>query len=170
MFNELIGLPEEPPKQASTINETQSNSGDKKVMKWCVDSTFKKLQEKLNMPAGESHFVCRYGFLQPLISDPEEWAVEHVQIWLQWAVRHFNLVRIQLANWSINGRELFAMKRDQFKDKVPVDQNDIFWTHLELLRKCKFVGKRLKSKQKIVLQKNLVAEISPIFLLCDAQG
>lgn len=109
-----------------------------------------------------------------LISDPEEWAVEHVQIWLQWAVRHFNLVRIQLANWSINGRELFAMKRDQFKDKVPVDQNDIFWTHLELLRKCKFVGKRLKSKQKncqfFVLLTNLVAEISQIFLLCKARG
>jgi hypothetical protein len=41
----------------------------------------------------------------------------------------------------MNGKELFTMKREQFKEKVPVDQNDIFWTHLELLRKCKFVGK-----------------------------
>jgi GA-binding protein transcription factor alpha len=75
-----------------------------------------------------------------IIPDPSEWATEHVQLWLQWAVRHFNLQGIRLANWGINGTDLCALKREDFKQKVPNDPNDIFWTHLELLRKCKFVG------------------------------
>ncbi|XP_059484319.1 DNA-binding protein Ets97D-like isoform X2 [Neocloeon triangulifer] len=117
--------------------DSHSISSEKKVMKWCVDLTFKKLQEKLNIP-----------------NDPEEWAVEHVQIWLQWAVRHFNLIRIQLSNWSINGKALFSMKREQFKEKVPVDPNDIFWTHLELLRKCKFVAVLDQSEETTVSKIN----------------
>ena len=32
------------------------------------------------------------------------------------------------------------MTHSEFREKIPVDPNDLFWTHLELLRKCKFVG------------------------------
>lgn len=30
----------------------------------------------------------------------------------------------------------------EFQEKVPVDPGDTFWTHLELLRKCKMVAIR----------------------------
>ena len=40
----------------------------------------------------------------------------------------------------INGSDLCKMSLDSFKKKVPKDPDDLFWTHLELLRKCKFVG------------------------------
>ncbi len=32
------------------------------------------------------------------------------------------------------------MSHEDFKKKVPIDPNDLMWTHLELLRKCKFVA------------------------------
>ena len=32
------------------------------------------------------------------------------------------------------------MKLPEFQKRVPNDPNDLFWTHLELLRKCKFVA------------------------------
>lgn len=41
----------------------------------------------------------------------------------------------------IDGNELCKMTLQQFKKKIPKDPDDLFWTHLELLRKCKFVGK-----------------------------
>ncbi|XP_065348011.1 DNA-binding protein Ets97D-like [Cloeon dipterum] len=111
------------PQATTSENQTTSSNSENNPVKWCIDATFKSTQERMNIP-----------------SDPEQWSVEHVQIWLQWAVRHFNLMKIQLSNWSITGKELFSMKREQFKEKVPIDPNDTFWTHLELLRRCKFVA------------------------------
>ena len=32
------------------------------------------------------------------------------------------------------------MSHSEFTQKIANDPNDLFWTHLELLRKCKFVG------------------------------
>ena len=42
--------------------------------------------------------------------------------------------------WDIDGRELCALSHDEFKKKVLQDPGDTLWTHLELLRKCKFVA------------------------------
>lgn len=60
--------------------------------------------------------------------------------WLQWAVRQFNLPSLKLADWNISGAQLCNLTHDEFKTKVPTDPGEVFWTHLELLRKCKFVG------------------------------
>ena len=38
------------------------------------------------------------------------------------------------------GVDLCAIDKRRFSELVPSDANDLFWTHLELLRKCKFVG------------------------------
>lgn len=92
-------------------------------VRWIVDAKFKKEMEKLNIP-----------------SDPIEWSAAQVLHWLQWAVRHFTLVGIQLKDWAITGKELCDMSMAQFQSKVPLDPGDLFWTHLELLRKCKFVA------------------------------
>lgn len=92
-------------------------------VRWIVDAKFKKEMEKLNIP-----------------SDPSDWSAAQVLHWLQWAVRHFCLVGIQLKDWAITGEELCNMTMAQFQSKVPLDPGDLFWTHLELLRKCKFVA------------------------------
>ncbi|GLG97764.1 DNA-binding protein Ets97D [Gryllus bimaculatus] len=100
------------------------------VIRWVVDGQFKKDQERLKIPG-----------------DPMEWEVAHVRHWLQWAVRQFNLVGIQLYDWNISGRQLCEMTLPDFQQRVPMDPNDLFWTHLELLRKCKFVAVNQKQEQ-----------------------
>ena len=40
----------------------------------------------------------------------------------------------------MTGRRLCELTHEEFKGKVGVDPGDLFWTHLELLRKCKFVA------------------------------
>ncbi|XP_066991119.1 DNA-binding protein Ets97D isoform X2 [Anabrus simplex] len=116
---------------ASELDETQTDNKPnfpaqetkQNVVRWIVDSQFKKDQERLKIP-----------------SDPYEWEIAHVRHWLQWAVRQFNLVGIRLSDWSITGQELCSLTLQQFQSKVPMDPGDFFWTHLELLRKCKFVA------------------------------
>ncbi|XP_066597161.1 DNA-binding protein Ets97D [Prorops nasuta] len=93
------------------------------VIRWMVDSQYKKEQERLKIP-----------------SDPKDWSQTHVKHWLQWAVRQFNLVSLRLADWNITGAQLCNLTLEEFQTKVPLDPGDVFWTHLELLRKCKFVA------------------------------
>lgn len=63
-----------------------------------------------------------------------------VRHWVQWAVRQFNLPNIKLSDWDMDGKELFDLTIQDFQKIVPNDPGDIFWTHLELLRKMKVVG------------------------------
>lgn len=88
-----------------------------------------KLQDRLKIP-----------------NDPMLWDVTHVKHWLQWAVRQFNLKKIHLSDWNITGVQLCALQLPEFQVKVPDDPGDVFWTHLELLKKCKFVGKMIVKK------------------------
>ena len=76
-----------------------------------------------------------------MFSDPQLWNTAHVKHWLQWAVKEFSLVGVDVNNFNLNGKELCALRHDEFVKYIPKDKGDIFWTHLELLRKCKFVGK-----------------------------
>ena len=111
------------------LDEAESDSSpppeetNKKVIRWIVDEQYKKDQERLKIP-----------------NDPKKWTQAHVRHWLQWAVRQFKLVNLKLADWNITGEELCNLQLDEFQAKVPSDPGDVFWTHLELLRKCKFVA------------------------------
>lgn len=40
----------------------------------------------------------------------------------------------------MTGQQLCNLTLLEFQEKVPDDPNDIFWTHLELLKKCKLVA------------------------------
>ncbi|GAB1866982.1 Dna-binding protein ets97d [Camponotus japonicus] len=93
------------------------------VIKWTLDAQYKKEQERLKIP-----------------TDPKDWSETHVKHWLQWAVRQFNLVSLRLADWNITGTQLCNLSMEEFHAKVPLDPGDVFWTHFELLRKCKFVA------------------------------
>ena len=87
-------------------------------------SAFRKEQEQLKMP-----------------TDPSQWDHTHVQHWLRWAVETFKITSMNLKDWAdVNGAKLCDISHSEFKHKVPVDPGDLFWTHLELLRKCKFVA------------------------------
>ena len=77
--------------------------------------------------------------LFPII-DPMLWTETHVRHWIQWAVKEFALDGVDIDNFSLNGRQLCDLKHEAFRQLIPFDRGDIFWTHLELLRKCKFVG------------------------------
>lgn len=89
-----------------------------------IISAFRKEQERLKIP-----------------TDPAQWNLTHVQHWLRWAVTTFKTASIQLKDWSnINGMQLCDLSHSDFKKKVSVDPGDLFWTHLELLKKCQFVA------------------------------
>jgi len=100
----------------------QEKTGDS-VTRWVVSSSFRKEQERLNFP-----------------TDPLTWDRLHVGYWLNWVQGEFPDSQIYRNDWDIDGRELCALSHDEFKKKVPVDPGDTLWTHLELLRKCKFVA------------------------------
>lgn len=89
---------------------------------WMVDLNFKEEQTNLKIPG-----------------DPIQWTSTHVQYWLLWAVRTFNLKNIKLKDWDMTGRELCSMSLDDFKRRVTDDPTGLFWTHVDLLRKYKFV-------------------------------
>lgn len=75
-----------------------------------------------------------------LCADPTEWTPVHVRHWIQWAVKEFGLQGVTISRFNMDGSQLCAMTHPQFVTHIPHDPGDIFWTHLELLRKCKFVG------------------------------
>lgn len=117
-------------------DQQQQQQQQQNVIRWVVDSAFRREQERLKIPA-----------------DPNAWTSAHVRHWLQWAVRHFSLPNIRLTDWNMTGRELCRLTLAQFQEKVPRDHGDIFWTHLELLRKCKLVAvvqqQQSPTKQKL---------------------
>lgn len=64
----------------------------------------------------------------------------HVKFWLTWAIKEFGLSDVDEEGFIMNGRQLCDLKHADFVKLIPNDPQDVFWTHLELLRRCKFVG------------------------------
>ncbi|KAK4878408.1 hypothetical protein RN001_010914 [Aquatica leii] len=112
-------------ESANTELEETSPIVDKptNIVHWKIDENFKQEQERLKIP-----------------SNPEEWDAVHVKHWVQWAVRHFNLPNLKLSDWAMTGKQLMKLNLPQFQNMVPNDPGDIFWTHLELLRKMKVIA------------------------------
>ncbi|XP_018567445.1 DNA-binding protein Ets97D-like isoform X2 [Anoplophora glabripennis] len=108
----------------------------KSIVQWQVDLNYKREQERLKIP-----------------SDPEDWSAVHVRHWVQWAVRQFNLTNIKLSDWSMTGQELHNMTIQDFQKIVPNDPGDVFWTHLELLRKMKVVATKREESPKRAMPK-----------------
>lgn len=81
-------------------------------------------------------------------SDPSLWSHTNVQHWFSWAINQFKLKGVRATDWvDVDGPALCNMTHTEFLQRIPIDSSskdpnhDLFWTHLELLRKCKFVGK-----------------------------
>lgn len=93
------------------------------VTRWIVDQQFRETQMQIEMPL-----------------DPLMWNVDHVRMWLTWAVGQFGLDGIDVDSFNMNGQDLCGLEHEHFVQLVPNDIDNVFWTHLELLRKCKFVA------------------------------
>lgn len=93
------------------------------VTRWIVDQHFRREQERLRIPF-----------------DPLQWSDIHVRHWIEWAIKEFQLVGVNPENFRITGKQLCELTHPDFVKLIPQDRGDIFWTHLELLRKCKFVA------------------------------
>ncbi|ESO83336.1 hypothetical protein LOTGIDRAFT_222728 [Lottia gigantea] len=130
----LSHIPALPSSTPGTPNNTKVviplPEENENVTRWIVDQNFRKEQERLKIPF-----------------DPMQWNEVHVKHWIQWAVKEFDLQGVNTADFRMTGKQLAAMTHAEFVKYVPSDPNDVFWTHLELLRKCKFVG-RLKTVAK----------------------
>ena len=128
------------------IGTSGGGSQQETVTRWVVCSTFRKEQERLRIP-----------------TDPVQWNVAHVAHWAKWAKKEFHRTSIDLVDWaSMNGDELCALTHDEFKRKVTNDPSDLLWTHLELLRKCKFVA--------VVQQKKETTSSSPRYSIGSANS
>ena len=109
--------------EAPSVPQETKEAGKDCVTRWVVCTQFRREQERLAIP-----------------TDPGQWSENNVMHWLRWALNTFKSASIDPADWIMSGQELCSISQEQFKSKVPVDPNDLFWTHLELLRKCKFVA------------------------------
>jgi GA-binding protein transcription factor alpha len=83
----------------------------------------------------------------PYDIDPILWSKAHIQYWIRWAINQFNLKGVNPSQWAfVDGPSLCNMTHTEFIQRIPKNpsskdpNHDLFWTHLELLRKCKFVG------------------------------
>lgn len=131
-YHKTITKPLDIKQESPTLNNGASESwsngspASKKSVsnsKWTVDYNFKAEQMKLKIP-----------------EDPSEWTAKQVNIWLNWAIKKFKLANIRTSDWNITGRELCDMSYKTFKRNVDPANLDLFYTHLEFLRKHKYVA------------------------------
>ncbi|XP_021944659.1 DNA-binding protein Ets97D isoform X2 [Folsomia candida] len=71
-----------------------------------------------------------------LPSDPSQWTEVHIIHWLTWAIKEFKIKQLSDAFWTLTGKQLCQMTQEEFRKCVPYDPQNLFWTHIELLRKC----------------------------------
>ncbi|XP_048776196.1 transforming protein p54/c-ets-1-like isoform X2 [Ostrea edulis] len=68
-------------------------------------------------------------------NDPAQWSESHVMVWLKWIAQEFNILGINPGNFTMRGKDLCQLKRDQFLDLAPPYLGEIMWEHLEILKK-----------------------------------
>ena len=114
-----------PSKIKKIKKETQQLKPQSKdqLSKWVVSQEFRQEQIRLNFP-----------------TDPLRWDRLHVSHWLHWVQSQFPDSPVDRNDWDMNGQELCSITLEEFKKKCPEDPGDTLWTHLELLKKCKFVA------------------------------
>lgn len=73
--------------------------------------------------------------------DPREWTEEHVIYWLNWAIKEFSLVSMNLEPFiKMKGRDMIELGKDKFLAITPPFTGDILWEHLDILQKGKWKG------------------------------
>uniref|UniRef100_A0A4W4HIW3 ETS transcription factor ERG n=1 Tax=Electrophorus electricus TaxID=8005 RepID=A0A4W4HIW3_ELEEL len=68
-------------------------------------------------------------------ADPTLWSADHVRQWLEWAVREYGLLEVDVSLFqSIDGKELCKMTKEDFQRLTPSYNADILLSHLHYLR------------------------------------
>ncbi|XP_030834090.1 Friend leukemia integration 1 transcription factor-like isoform X3 [Strongylocentrotus purpuratus] len=67
-------------------------------------------------------------------ADPNMWTAEHVQQWVQWAVREYSLVDVQVSRFNMDGKHLCKMTRDDFSRLTNNLNVDVLISHLTFLK------------------------------------
>lgn len=111
------------PSESNANRTAAPTAGGSTTNHWAIDNQFKRDQARLKIP-----------------DNPCDWNQSQVKFWLNWAIRQFSTTEINRDDWNITGEELSTMTINEFKKKCPKDPGDLFWTHFELLRKCKYVA------------------------------
>ena len=70
--------------------------------------------------------------------DPNMWTVDHVQQWVQWAVREYSLADVQVSRFTMEGKQLCKMTRDEFTRLTNSYNADVLLSHLNFLKQGKF--------------------------------
>ncbi|XP_071842298.1 GA-binding protein alpha chain-like [Apostichopus japonicus] len=113
--------------QGSTVSEDKMSEGkklmlkeDEEVTQLIVCNNYREEQEKKNIPL-----------------DPLEWTANHTINWLTWAATEFGISASKdvINSFRITGRELCQFTKEDFMKKMPKQQGDLFWTHLQVLNK-----------------------------------
>uniref|UniRef100_A0A914V3K4 Uncharacterized protein n=1 Tax=Plectus sambesii TaxID=2011161 RepID=A0A914V3K4_9BILA len=81
--------------------------------------TFERVREQLNIP-----------------EDPHKWKRDQVEQWVQWAAKEFSVPPESLSQFAhIDGLHLCSLSKEQFLKLAPDYVGDIFWEHLDMMRK-----------------------------------
>ncbi|XP_039600400.1 transcriptional regulator ERG isoform X2 [Polypterus senegalus] len=68
-------------------------------------------------------------------ADPTLWTTDHVQQWLEWAVKEYVLLDVDISLFqNIDGKELCKMSKEDFQRLTPGYNADILLSHLHYLR------------------------------------
>uniref|UniRef100_A0A3B4E2V8 ETS transcription factor ERG n=1 Tax=Pygocentrus nattereri TaxID=42514 RepID=A0A3B4E2V8_PYGNA len=68
-------------------------------------------------------------------ADPTLWSADHVRQWLEWAVREYGLLEVDVSLFhSIDGKDLCKMTKEDFQRLTPSYNADILLSHLHYLR------------------------------------
>ncbi|XP_071488453.1 transcriptional regulator Erg-like isoform X2 [Diadema antillarum] len=67
-------------------------------------------------------------------ADPNMWTAEHVQQWVQWAVREYNLQDVQVSRFNMDGKHLCKMTREDFGRLTNNFNVDVLISHLNFLK------------------------------------
>lgn len=90
--------------EAATATSMDEDEGSSQgTVNWVVDTKFLLEKRRSNIP-----------------DDPKTWQRQHVRIWLEWAIKQFNLT-LNMKDWILNGKELCEMTLHEFQVKVPKD-------------------------------------------------
>ncbi|XP_076130591.1 transcriptional regulator ERG isoform X1 [Alosa pseudoharengus] len=68
-------------------------------------------------------------------ADPTLWTTEHVRQWLEWAVKEYTLLEVDISLFqNIDGKELCKMTKEDFQRLTPTYSAEILLSHLHYLR------------------------------------
>lgn len=88
------------------------------------------------------HIFTRYFLFIPsfFVPDPNMWTVDHVQQWVQWAVREYSLQDVHITRFNMDGKSLCRMSRDDFCRLTNEYNSGVLLSHLNFLKQGKVKG------------------------------